>query len=405
MGPLCPCSSGSGDGSVVFWLAVALVILLLFWRRWSKRGEQRREDMKEKPEPRSLFEDSPVPREAGSPEPLRAPLLPWKAVVIAGVVVLTGVVFALYPRGRPAASGTSRLGSGAAMAPSTFLSSFQVDETAPTVGEKYPHLASAALTHARLMPLPDGVLLRAGDLVICQSDLDAEIAQQPAELRAALRKNAFFLLEQTATRKLLVQEARQKGGDAGGDERALLNTFVGRLVEGVTVSDAEIVEFYEKNREMVGAASLAQVGPQIKQYLLQQKQQRVLEQQIRTLAQRMPVAVSAEWAREQAEKAMDNPVDRARASGKPTFANFGAKGCIPCDMMEPVRQAVAKKYEGRLNVVFVHVQKEPVLATRYGVQSIPLLIFFDAQGNEVFRHTGFLAQEKVEEQLARMGVR
>jgi thioredoxin 1 len=117
------------------------------------------------------------------------------------------------------------------------------------------------------------------------------------------------------------------------------------------------------------------------------------------------VTVSAAWVKRQAELARDNPVDRARASGKPTFANFGAKGCVPCDMMEPVREAVRKKYEGKLNVVFVHVRNDQILASRYGVQGIPLLVFFDARGNEVFRHTGYFPQEKIEQKLAELGLK
>jgi len=123
------------------------------------------------------------------------------------------------------------------------------------------------------------------------------------------------------------------------------------------------------------------------------------------MGQRTPIEVSAAWVKKQAELARDNPVDKARSSGKPTFANFGAKGCIPCDKMEPIREAIRKKYEGKLNVVFIHVRNDQILASRYGVQAIPLLVFFNAEGKEVFRHMGFFPQEKVEAKLAEMGVK
>lgn len=61
-------------------------------------------------------------------------------------------------------------------------------------------------------------------------------------------------------------------------------------------------------------------------------------------------------------------------------------------------------YPEKLNVVFVHVGEEQVLAARYGIRSIPVQVFFDAEGREVFRHVGFFAQDDVNRQLAQMGV-
>lgn len=284
------------------------------------------------------------------------------------------------------------------------LPTAHVDENAPEVESRYPQLASAGLVHARLAELPDGVLLQAGATTITQEHVDAEIAKSPVETQEQLRKNAFFLLEQMASRQLLVQEARQAEGKSEGDEDAVLDSHFRTLLQEVEVSDQEVAEFYEQNREMVGGMPLAQVAPQIRQYLLQGKQQEVIGQHIRTLGRRTPIAVSAAWMERQAELAGDNPVDKARASGKPTFASFGADTCIPCQKMVPVREAVREKYDGKVNVVYVHVGKEQILASRYGVQGIPFMLFFDADGREVFRHTGMLSQEQIEQQLKEMGV-
>jgi thioredoxin 1 len=45
------------------------------------------------------------------------------------------------------------------------------------------------------------------------------------------------------------------------------------------------------------------------------------------------------------------------------------------------------------------------LAARYGIQSIPVQIFFDKDGKEVFRHVGVFPQEEIEKKLAEMGVK
>jgi len=83
---------------------------------------------------------------------------------------------------------------------------------------------------------------------------------------------------------------------------------------------------------------------------------------------------------------------------------FGATGCIPCDMMQPVLDSLRKKFPEALNVEFVHVNEQQVLAGRYGIQSIPVQVFFDKAGKEVFRHTGFFAEKEVLDQLQKMGV-
>ena len=125
---------------------------------------------------------------------------------------------------------------------------------------------------------------------------------------------------------------------------------------------------------------------------------------MRSLGKRLRIEVSAGWTKEKAVEARDNVVDKARASGKPSLVDFGATGCRPCDMMAPILETLKKKYEGKANVLFVHVREEQILAARHGVQTIPTQVFFDKDGKEVSRHTGFFPQDKMEKKLAEMGV-
>ncbi|NBB94108.1 MAG: thioredoxin fold domain-containing protein [Planctomycetes bacterium] len=156
---------------------------------------------------------------------------------------------------------------------------------------------------------------------------------------------------------------------------------------------------------MVGGQPLEAVKEAIANFLRQQKQQEIVDNHIRTLGQRQAVEVASAWLKRQAELAMDNPVDKARASGKPSLVDFGAKGCIPCDKLAPILEAMKIKYKGKADVVFVSVREQQILASRYGIQSIPVQIFFDKDGKEVFRHSGFWPQEELEKKLAEMGVK
>ena len=72
---------------------------------------------------------------------------------------------------------------------------------------------------------------------------------------------------------------------------------------------------------------------------------------------------------------------------------------------EDLLKALKEEYSGRADIVFVHVHKEQVLALRFGIQSIPVQVFFDAEGREVFRHEGFFSREDILQKLQEMGVK
>ena len=276
------------------------------------------------------------------------------------------------------------------------------------VCDVYPGLASSCLTYARLSDLPSGVVLKAEGLTVSQKEVAGEIAQAPEEMRAQLEKNGFFLLENLATRRLLALQAKAKTPEqkeaTAFDERELVQKYLNRLVASVEVSETEVAKFYEENKDACGGATLDQVKDQLKQLVLQQKQQNLVDEHVRTLGQRLSVEVSASWTKEQAVLAKDNPVDKARSSGKPSLVDFGSKGCRPCDMLAPILEDLKKKYEGKANVLFVSVVEQQILASRYRIQSIPVQVFFDQDGKEVFRHVGFWPQAEIERKLAEMGV-
>jgi thioredoxin 1 len=275
------------------------------------------------------------------------------------------------------------------------------------INDAYPGLASSGLTFARLADLPKGTFLKAGDVSIGEKEVADELVKAPKEVQDQLQKNAFFLLEQMATKALLLKEAKADAGTTASttDNRALIQAYLSKVAEKVQVSDDEIADFYKTNKDAVGGAELNKVKPQIVAYLRQQKQKELVARHIRALGQRTTIEVSAAWAREQAVLAKDNPVDKARASGKPSLVDFGSKGCKPCDMLAPILETLKKKYDGQANVLFVFVVQDQILAARYGVDAIPVQVFFDKDGKEVSRHVGFFPQEDIEKQMAEMGVK
>lgn len=281
---------------------------------------------------------------------------------------------------------------------------------APTIEHTYPGLVTGALSFATLGELRPELILKSGPVEIARKQIDSELDNVPAASRPAMEKNRLFILEQMATKDILLQLAREeaakhKDGVTTGTPQAVIGPYLQSLASKVAVTDDEVADFYEKNREMCGGATLEMLKDQLKDYVLQQKQQEVVEEYIRTIGQKTPIVVSADWVKEQVPLAMDNPVDKARKSGLPSMVDFGAEDCIPCKKMAPILVTFEKKYAGRANVLFVSVREEQILAARYGVQTIPVQVFFDKDGKEVFRHTGFYPQKEIEKKLGELGVK
>jgi len=94
------------------------------------------------------------------------------------------------------------------------------------------------------------------------------------------------------------------------------------------------------------------------------------------------------------EKNPKAPVKPA-AKQLPKLLDLGATKCIPCKMMVPVLDELAKDYKGQLDVQFIDVWNDRSAAQKYNVQSIPTQIFFDAKGKEIFRHVGYFPKEDI----------
>ena len=81
--------------------------------------------------------------------------------------------------------------------------------------------------------------------------------------------------------------------------------------------------------------------------------------------------------------------EKALASGQLMMMDFWADWCGPCKMLAPVIEGLGDDYEGKAIVGKINVDEEQELAIRYGVMSIPTVIFFK-DGEEVERKVGVL---------------
>jgi thioredoxin 2 len=86
------------------------------------------------------------------------------------------------------------------------------------------------------------------------------------------------------------------------------------------------------------------------------------------------------------------------AASVPVVVDFWAAWCGPCRVISPVLEDLATRHAGHLKVVKVDVDANPVLATRFGAQSIPLLVVI-RDGKEVDRIVGALPRAALEQRL------
>ena len=93
--------------------------------------------------------------------------------------------------------------------------------------------------------------------------------------------------------------------------------------------------------------------------------------------------------------------DEALQSGKAAMIDFSAVWCGPCQILAPVMETLADRYEGKALVAKVDVDEQQMLAIQYGVMSVPTVLFLK-NGEEVGRLVGVQPAETYAQTLDKL---
>ncbi len=75
----------------------------------------------------------------------------------------------------------------------------------------------------------------------------------------------------------------------------------------------------------------------------------------------------------------------------PVIVDFWAPWCVPCKVVAPALEKIAKENAGKVIVAKVNTDDNPEWAMKYGVQGIPTMLFVSA-GKIVHRQVGALPE-------------
>lgn len=94
----------------------------------------------------------------------------------------------------------------------------------------------------------------------------------------------------------------------------------------------------------------------------------------------------------------DDYLKRIKNPDKFVLVDFDAVWCGPCKTLKPIVQKTVKKNSGKIELLEIDVDKNPVVGKNMNVRGIPLLILYK-QGKEVWRSMGLIDESELVSKL------
>ncbi len=251
-----------------------------------------------------------------------------------------------------------------------------------------------------------------------------ELAKINPSSQELIREDPSKLLDLIVNRTLLLQQAKKEGvtaspkgsasttpGEPQDQETATIMAYLDKKVAALPpIAPEEIEQIYVAYKGQLAGRKKEEVLPLIRQMIEAQRQEKEAGKLLAELRKDGRIEINGRTLQKMTvvpqgmETQTEADFRKALAGGKPMVVDFGSNSCIPCRQLRPVLQKVRKDQEGKLEVLIIEIDKNQQLAAEYQIQVMPTVVFIDKAGKEVFRHQGFMSEEKIKEQLAKMGV-
>jgi thioredoxin 1 len=89
-------------------------------------------------------------------------------------------------------------------------------------------------------------------------------------------------------------------------------------------------------------------------------------------------------------------------SDKPVIVDFWAVWCGPCRMLTPTIDRLADQFAGKVKIGKLNIDEHPDIAARFGVASIPQVLFFKGGPDPLQRVVGVHAENEYVKLINRM---
>jgi protein-disulfide isomerase len=197
---------------------------------------------------------------------------------------------------------------------------------------------------------PGDVVATVGNISITLADVDVKAMQQPAnefgttKLVLAIYEARRNAIDEIAGEKLIDMEAKARGVATA----AVIDQEITSKIQ--TVTDADVVAWYNANQSRVQGAALEQVRAPIRNLLIQQRSAVAYQSFIEQLKLKTPVRVSLEPPRQKIATA-DSPA-LGSSSAPIELVEFSDFQCPFCYRAHPTVKQVLSTYGSKIRFVY-----------------------------------------------------
>lgn len=264
---------------------------------------------------------------------------------------------------------------------------------------------------------PEGnTIVEVNGETITRQQMEEKLKALPPQTQRVYEQDIKGFADELVGQSVLLQEARKSGLDSSevfrermqnpdiDGDRLLIQLLAEEVTRQVSVTDEDVRAFIRENRDRLPSDDLNELRSRLEPLVLAEKKQTVLDNWLERQLASSQIVWNQKWLKAQELAQEDNPLVRALKTGNPVLSDFGRGACIPCKKMQPILETLAEEYKDKAEVLIIEIDKYRSLTRRQKIRIIPTQIFFDARGNEVYRHEGFMSRDAIIMKLKELGV-